>query len=542
MSTMPSVHSVTAETPALVGPDQRHPEVVDVASAHQNGASQLATDRVTLETRDANEEQQPAPLERLPVELRLHILENMPDLETLSSLIHASPVYFAQYRSNRKQLLFRCLQHDLGRELLVEAYAAFKSRPFKIGPRVVIQRDITDFVDLYGAWRCSGDLATMLKSMSLADVRWLAWFHTLTVKPLAAQFSTWALTNLESAAAKATEDQRMQAESASLKETPTCNTWPSGLSVTEQRRILRAFYRFEIFCNLFMGDRDELFAHVEIAHVFFPQFGSWEIEEIDCVYMWIKERYGEVVTEIKLDFHPNSSKFADDPDSESEPEDSFTRVRDYDEYLNGTIGHGGLRLALHMFKIKDHDKLVHLMGKYLKQSQEHFFGDCMEGMSQVERRESYDNGFSDRDRAEERGEPMPFTGDDNVSTFSSHNISLDILTMSESTPHSADTTENASEAAAVVSSINAPPLAWVLMWDGKYCNLYGEYIPDELRRWGYVMWDERRWNSIDGALGLLIRLWASSSQLKMARVEWPWLEGRQPALVNNDWVDFYSCS
>ncbi|POS68905.1 hypothetical protein DHEL01_v212700 [Diaporthe helianthi] len=532
MSKMPSVYRVTeAEAPALVRPDRPDPEAAPFAS-DQNGAAHLATDRVAPEMSDANEEQQPSSLESLPVEIRIRILENMPDLKTLGSLIHASPVYFAQYRFNRKSLLCRCLQQDLGREVLVEAYAAFNSRSSKIGPRTVPNRNVTDFVDLYGAWRYSSDPAIMLKSMSLSDVRWLTWFHTLTVKPLATQLSTWASTNLESAAAKATEEQRMQAKSASSKETPTCNTWPGGFSVTEQRRILRAFYRFEIFCHLFSGEQHQSFRHDDIARIFLSQFESWEIEEMGCVYTWIKQRYGEIVAEIKWDLHPNNPKFATDPNFGFEPEGAFTLDRDDDEYMNGTIGRGGLRLALHMFKTKDHDKLVDLMGKYLKRSQEYFFGDCMQDVSQADRRGD-DNGFNDRDRAEQRGEPMPFTGDGNVSTFCSDNISLDITTTSGSTPHPANTKESAREVAAVVSSISAPPLAWVLMWDGKYCNLYGDYVPDDFRRWGYILWDERRWNSIEGALGLLIRLWASSSQLKMAREDWAWLGGRQPLLVND---------
>jgi hypothetical protein len=37
-----------------------------------------------------------------------------------------------------------------------------------------------------------------------------------------------------------------------------------------------------------------------------------------------------------------------------------------------------------------------------------------------------------------------------------------------------------------------PPLAWVLMWGETYSNLYGYYVPDNIRRWGCVMWDAAR--------------------------------------------------
>lgn len=36
---------------------------------------------------------------------------------------------------------------------------------------------------------------------------------------------------------------------------------------------------------------------------------------------------------------------------------------------------------------------------------------------------------------------------------------------------------------------DAPPLAWTIIWYDTYSNLYGYYIPEEMRRWGYVFWD-----------------------------------------------------
>lgn len=209
----------------------------------------------------------------------------------------------------------------------MDAYAAFKSRSSKIGPRTVPNRNVTDFVDLYGAWRYSSNPVVLLKSMPLTDIRWITWFQTLTVQPLATQFSTWALSNLKSAAAEATGEERIQTESTLSKETPISSVWPSGLSRMEQRRILRAFYRFETFCHLFSGREHQSFRHDDIARIFFSQFESWEIEEIHCVFTWIKQRYGEIVAEIKWDLHPDNPKFATDPDFGFEPEGAFTLDR-----------------------------------------------------------------------------------------------------------------------------------------------------------------------------------------------------------------------
>lgn len=36
---------------------------------------------------------------------------------------------------------------------------------------------------------------------------------------------------------------------------------------------------------------------------------------------------------------------------------------------------------------------------------------------------------------------------------------------------------------------DAPPKAWTTIWGGTYSSLYGWYIIDEMRSWGYVFWD-----------------------------------------------------
>ena len=51
-----------------------------------------------------------------------------------------------------------------------------------------------------------------------------------------------------------------------------------------------------------------------------------------------------------------------------------------------------------------------------------------------------------------------------------------------------------------------PPLAWTVMWQGTYSNLYGYYVQDVIRRWGYVMWDATRLERT-GAKEVLRRQW-----------------------------------
>lgn len=257
----------------------------------------------------------PSPtLENLPAELRIRILSDVPDLRTLRAVIHASPVYFAQYRSNRKSILAQALQAELGDELFVDVYAAFKSRSSKIGPRRGPNSNVTDFLTLYHGWRCHGEERPTPHMFSLDDLRWMTWFYTRTVRPLAAHFVTWALDN----------------SSARPAASILSDTAHGNMSRIENTRIIRAFYRFEIFCHLFGGTQFESSAFLGsyIQQLFFSEFEPWEVEEICCIYSFVKEKYEQIIVEVKWDFDPGNPKFKDD--LEFEPEGSFEIDRDYD--------------------------------------------------------------------------------------------------------------------------------------------------------------------------------------------------------------------
>jgi hypothetical protein len=53
---------------------------------------------------------------------------------------------------------------------------------------------------------------------------------------------------------------------------------------------------------------------------------------------------------------------------------------------------------------------------------------------------------------------------------------------------------------------NAPPLAWVIIWRGRYSNLYGDLIPSVLQDWGYVFWDVQRLTANGGEMKRQLRL------------------------------------
>lgn len=143
-----------------------------------------------------------------------------------------------------------------------------------------------------------------------------------------------------------------------------------------------------------------------------------------------------------------------------------------------------------MFRTEEHEQLVGLMRRSFDKIQNDFFEEASSAVSQSDRR---DEDMNDRDNAEERREALIFSKD-----------------------HSAQ-----------------PPLAWVLLWSGKYSNLYGEYVPNELRRWAYVIWDERRLDA-KAAKEYFVRLWTESPALNMVKEDWPWMQEMPEPLEHID--------
>jgi hypothetical protein len=59
-------------------------------------------------------------------------------------------------------------------------------------------------------------------------------------------------------------------------------SWPASRAETD--RIQRAFYRFEVYCNLFRDRKQTLFKHHERGDLFFSKFAPWENEQLACVH------------------------------------------------------------------------------------------------------------------------------------------------------------------------------------------------------------------------------------------------------------------
>ncbi|GCB26951.1 hypothetical protein AAWM_09836 [Aspergillus awamori] len=412
-------------------------------------------------------------LETLPAELRVQILDIL-DLEGLEALVRASPVYHDQYLLDRKRLLFACLKITLG-NMFIDACAVQVTSSLSFR-RARSMDTISSFVQSLRKKRAPPPDATQIKAFTLNDTIDMVTFYRFVLKPFARHYSEWALSNL----AKEPETSH-----AKINEPP---------SITEEHRIIRALYRFQLFCNL-LGtgphkhmDKIDIFepwlkfeSH-EVLMMLESLYEPWELEEINCVNVFAQIKGLEVLKSVTWDFHETNPKFADQ-NRPPTPQGAFDiktnrgqPMIDYeDSYLIGLITQGLDHLQKIFFEIQDHSRLVAIMEESLILRTSMFI--CASGLGALDYLTQDDRRIvapSERDKREERREPLPFRGD------------------------KVDESDGA-----------YPPLAWTLLWKGTYSNMFGNYIPNEIPMWGYVMWDAARLERT-GAKEVLLRQFVSS--------------------------------
>ncbi|KAI0392150.1 hypothetical protein F5Y17DRAFT_437671 [Xylariaceae sp. FL0594] len=396
-----------------------------------------------------------APLENLPPEIRRVLLSTL-ELDELSALVHASPVFHQQYLLDRRFILCSSLQTTL-REVTVDAYAVHLSSSSDFSKKRM--RAIVDgFLARYRDLRSPAHHPALTEKLSEDEAVRMAVFFNSVLNPLVRHYVDFAWANL------AKESEFI----------PQSHAEP--VSRAERVRLVRAFYRLELWFNL-CGKLDDLpyASDLQIDRHYLPElserfvclFEPWEVEELACIYAFAQDKYNQVFDAISSEVHPDNPRFDGQmrpptPDGAFELDNSWNR----EFLLEGTMARGIELLHALIFKMKDLEHLVSTMQEKISRlGGAPALGESWKEYEQTARR---DRGLSSRDEKQQRREPLPFTGD------------------KPSDAH--------------------PPLAWTLIWKGTYSNLYGEYIPGELRSWGYVMWDAPRMERT-GACEVLARQW-----------------------------------
>ncbi|GKZ69523.1 hypothetical protein AnigIFM50267_004734 [Aspergillus niger] len=404
-------------------------------------------------------------LESLPPEIRVQILLLL-DVEGLKSLVQASPVYHEQYLQDRKRLLLACLSTTLG-SIFFEACVVQETS--SVGFSQTRNHDrIYEFFKSLAKRRSLTRHSDLTAGLTLDDAIDMVTFYRSVLKPFAWSYSAWALRNL----AKEPEAAH--------------NNIDNPLSESEEHRIIRALYRFQLCGNVFgVGpnkDMLDLFeiqfqlSDMEILMLLEDLYEPWELEEINCVNVFAETKCREIHDAVTWDFSEKNPRF-DDQERPPTPDGAVDiprnpQIEHSKAYLIGTITQGLELLQTIFFKVQDHSDLVNIMERTLVLWVEEFLGaDVFGAFSDMAQRERRARAPSERDKKEERREPLPFRGDP------------------------LDDSDGA-----------YPPLAWTLLWKGTYSNMLGSYIPNDFHMWGYVMWDAARLERT-GAKEVLVREW-----------------------------------
>ncbi|KJZ70709.1 hypothetical protein HIM_09893 [Hirsutella minnesotensis 3608] len=335
-----------------------------------------------------------APLERLPAEVRRQLLCLL-ELDDLHALVSVSPVFHDQYKLDSRFVLCTCLDNTL-RDIAIDAWAVFHSGQADF----LDSRNDQAVMQLLQTWQSrskQADYSLLSDSLKEDEVVSLVEFHTSIITPLAHHYVSWALDNL------ASESGAYQ--SRELK----------ALSRTERARLTRAFYRFQLCCNLFGGRyhktiKSSTFQAVDVLKLFFCIFEPWQIEEIACVYVFTKIHYDEVFREVAWDLSKENPRLVNSqstgPDGVFDLEDACKDTR---RLLQGTTSCGLKLLHTVLFQIQDHVHLVSIMQQNISWPAENFLGnEALGERAQFQRRQEHP---MERDLKQQRRDPLPFKGD-----------------------------------------------------------------------------------------------------------------------------------
>lgn len=391
-------------------------------------------------------------LEQLPPELRLSILTSL-NLDQAKNLIKSCPTFYQQYRHDRKFILGSALHTTLG-PLAVDAYAVHLTSPANFD-RVHREDAIPRFLKGHQRLRSSLDFSLLEEGLTGNDMSDLAVFYRFVVQPFTEMYKNWAFTNIAN----------------DFKEPKTAARNPH-LTPTEEMRIMRALYRFQLWCNLF-GHSESGFVEVRILDMFFGLYEPWEVEEINSVHSFATNGF---YTDLPLRWEwdvSNARIFAAD-EFYIEFESTYRGAQKeqggkecmkvkcickfyslslppfltiYNPQLTPrSVVHGLEMLPTPSTQL---NALYISLFNTINPCEYSRLTKVLRQDTHVDRRIHYP---SPRDQQERDQEPFPFKGDDP----------------------------------------GQPPVAWTQMWKDEYSNLFGGFMPDSTTEWGLMMWDETR--------------------------------------------------
>jgi len=185
----------------------------------------------------------------LPIELRQAILGFMPDLSSLINTTKSCSAFYQAFVEAHQRIVSQVFLREMDAELLPEAISVLESS-HKTWTRESLLEFITRTLDSRevskGSWSMTEAISTV------------GFYHQ--VHDLAIDFATKSIRG-------------------------RCDGTP--LSQAELNRFERAFYRYELYCNLFKDYNYPFLSLEEQKYVFFSKFSPWENEQLDCVHGYL---------------------------------------------------------------------------------------------------------------------------------------------------------------------------------------------------------------------------------------------------------------
>ncbi|KAI9734662.1 MAG: hypothetical protein M1834_002263 [Cirrosporium novae-zelandiae] len=385
----------------------------------------------------------PLSLDGIPTELKWEVLTQVPDLLSLRSLVHASPSYHQAYYQKPESILFTVLSRDI-EPVLCDAFMANQCSKLRCegmdrSGRIQAKKE---FIEHY---KQNHDQPMKLpEKLELQGTVELAYLHII-IHDLVDDFC------------RSTFEVYTLSYGRDIEYVPP--------SPTEKRRIFRAFYRFQIYCNLFsmsgvrspdtkeftIPDIQEDFDGADKPWMFFSIFQPWEVEELGCIRDFIYKRYTEKFQEVEADVAMMNESDDDGISVWSSEHFNFSsdgiNVKDYKEHFMEL----GLPF-LHQVLTTSYEKRKVLIADNLWPN--HFF------------------------ISEPLTEP-PYHSLNVTEIYEAHENKGDILFDGDQ---------------------QGPNQAWVWYVGGKVTPYYYDYSGEVPRCWGYVIWDKSRlenWHAED---------------------------------------------
>ncbi len=234
-----------------------------------------------------------AAIEDLPAEIRHAVLDAL-DYKSLRAMAQASPTFHRQYVQDRRLLLPGSVQKMLG-VAAVDACAVYRSKPESF-TRERTKESVAEFLEPYQNRLTFATYSISDEALSFEDVEGLLKFHLTVIEPLIQSYANWALGNF------ATETG--------------LSPHHGPLSATEEARIVRALYRFELCCNLFHSRRNPLsqpftLSSLDLVRLVFSLYEPWEVEQLVCVHAYARDQFDRVFRAIHSDVKRDHPRFAD---------------------------------------------------------------------------------------------------------------------------------------------------------------------------------------------------------------------------------------